>query len=180
MNNIPYGFQSPVLAQKKLLEIFNTKEQHGENCDIIEKNPRIDTMTNISTVPSLNKNLPASDRINPELKGIISRASKRAYEKYLNSESGLQTLAKAARYNIPFDSNDIDFLDLMDKITDYEYLLERAVELAVDWDESNYDIAALQGEIEAADGDPERLTINDSYEHRRDYYVSIALYNIIL
>jgi hypothetical protein len=143
-------------------------------------NPCNDTMTNISTVPLFHRDLPVSykrdhDTSIPDLSELLSRVSKRAYEKQINSESGRQTLAKAVRYNIPFDSDDIDFLDLMDKITEYEHLLKRAAELAVDWDESNYDIAELKEELEIAASDPERDLKNDYRELRRDYYASIAL-----
>lgn len=135
-------------------------------------------MTNISTVPLFHGDSSASCQRNqdtsiPDLRGLLARACRRAYEQELNSERGRQTLAKAAQYNIPFDKNDIDFLDLMDKITDYEYLLERAQELAVDWDESNYDIAELQKELDIASSEPERTS--DYHELRRDYYASIAV-----
>ena len=179
MNNIPFGFLSPLLAQKKLLENFHRPQQTVQNCVKMDVNPCKDTMTNISTIPQLRPGLAISDERDhnipiQDLRDLLVRASKRAYEKELDSERGRQTISKVIKYNIPFDKDDIDFLDLMDKISEYEYLLKRAVEFGIDWEEGDYDIAQLEHEIEIASSEPRRGS-NDNAQFRRDYYASIAL-----
>jgi hypothetical protein len=180
MNNIPYGFLSPLLAQKKLLENFHRPQQTVQNCVKMDVNPCKDTMTNISTIPQLCRDLAVSDERDhnipiQNLRDLLVRASKRAYEKELDSERGCQTISKAIRYNIPFDENDIDFLGLMDEISDYEFLLKIAAELDIDWEESNYDIAGLEEVILVAKSDSERQLCNDNRQFRSDYYASICL-----
>jgi hypothetical protein len=73
MNNIPYGFLSPVLAQKKLLEFLRPSEQTDQNCAILQSNPCKDTMTNISTVPTLLRDAVVANQAeeNRELKYFV-------------------------------------------------------------------------------------------------------------
>lgn len=178
MNNIPYGFLSPVLAQKKLLEFLRPSKQTDQNCAILQSNPCKDTMTNISTVPTLLRDEvvanPAEENNEAleELRGVLSRASVRAYHKELISERGQETIAKARRYNISFDEDEVDFLGLMDEISDYEYLLKMAKEVGVDWDESNYDIDVLQNAIDVAE---HRNSYEERQQFRSDYYASVAV-----
>ena len=98
MKNIPYGFQSLLLVQKKLLEIFSSPKRNNKTCIKIVVNPCNNTMTKISTVPLFHRDLwtirqKDHDISTDELRALWFRGYKRAYEK-LNSERGRETIAK--------------------------------------------------------------------------------------
>lgn len=179
MNDITYGLLSPLLEPKKLLKIFVGLEQTDQNCVTMDVNPCKNTIMNISTKPNLAGYLPAypvsNDSITQEVRELFARTAQRTYDKELNSERGQQTIAKAIRYNIPFDKDDIDFLGLMDEISDYEFLLKIADELSLDWDERHYDAVALEKAILAAQNDPEHEFRGDNHQFRSDYYASVCV-----
>ena len=95
----------------------------------------------------------------------MSRMAKRVYENMLGSERGEEVLAKAEEYNIPYDKNFINWLELINLIEEYESLLLRADEYNIDWDLSEYDPIGLQQEIDCCIHSA-RMETNDLY---RDY-----------
>ena len=58
-------------------------------------------------------------------------------------------MARADKYNIPYDCYNVNFLELSYKIDQYEMLLEEAKELGIYWEISDYDPVALEQEIES-------------------------------
>lgn len=87
---------------------------------------------------------------NLPLKGTFERLADSVNNNMFNSVRGQELLLKAEQYNMPIDRSDIDWLQLIDDIDQYEALLEEAKELGVYWDESEYDPIPLQQEIEEA------------------------------
>lgn len=113
MNDISYGFQSPLLAQKKLLEFFRGKNQSNNNYATIDANHCRNKMAPILTAPQFHRDFLVSyeEAHNPSilLRELLVRASKGAYKKILSSKKGNQASSKVIRYDIPFDSQDVDF-----------------------------------------------------------------------
>lgn len=100
----------------------------------------------------------------------IQRVSIRVYGEMLKSERGKELIAKAERYNIPYDDESINWLDLIDLVKEYEELLQAAEECHIYWDLGEYDPIALRQEIE----------YNKSYETEAkkdlyDYYHSTRI-----
>jgi hypothetical protein len=101
-------------------------------------------------------------------KEAMSRMARRVYENMLGSERGEELLAKAEEYNIPYDKDYINWLELINLVEEYEALLLRAEEFNIDWDLSEYDPIGLQQEIDYCIHGSRRET-NDLY---RDYFDS--------
>lgn len=83
-----------------------------------------------------------------DVTNTFKNISKRVNHKFLSSERGKELLKKAAYYKIPLDKDNINRYDLIDEVADYELLLEKAYNLGIDWDISEYDPTALQQEID--------------------------------
>jgi hypothetical protein len=125
MQNTPSAYKSTVLAQAALLnnplKSFESSPINGK----IKANSHELQMPNISTVPSLNtsNNQPLRSDFGMPLKQLVelfARKAKSVYEHVLISERGEGVLTKAIQYNIPFDQHNIDWLDLMDEVNEYE------------------------------------------------------------
>lgn len=101
-------------------------------------------------------------------KEAMSRMAKRVYENMLGSERGEELLAKAEEYNIPYDKDYINWLELINLVEEYEALLLQADEYNIAWDLSEYDPIGLQQEIDYCLHSNRRET-NDLY---RDYFDS--------
>lgn len=98
-------------------------------------------------------------------KEAMSRMAKRVYENMIGSERGEELLKLAEEYNIPYDKNYINWLELINLVEEYEALLLRAEEYNIAWDLSEYDPIGLQQEIDYCVHSSRRET-NDLY---RDY-----------
>lgn len=112
-----------------------------------------DQKTAIQDKPVLNRQqLPREDHgvSLTDLAGVFKRSSRSAYNKFLHSDRGQELLTKANEFGIPYNKEYIDWFDLMDKICEYESLIEQAEEVNVDWECFNYDPIGLQQEIEYA------------------------------
>ena len=99
------------------------------------------------------------------------KMSKKVDNKFLLSQKGKELIAKASYYKIPHTTNNLNWLELIEEVADYELLLEEADNLHIDWDISEYDPVALQQEIEYR-ACQERENQRDLY---RDYYNSCVL-----
>lgn len=58
----------------------------------------------------------------------ILRMAARTDAKMAESKRGKKLIAKAGKYNIPYNPNDIDWLKLISQIEEYETLLTQAKE----------------------------------------------------
>ena len=82
--------------------------------------------------------------------GTFERLAKLSHNKMFDSQRGQELLFKAEQYNMPVDRKDIDWLQLIDDVEQYETLLSEARDVGVIWDETEYDPIPLSQEIEDA------------------------------
>ena len=102
--------------------------------------------------------LPLSDII-----ATVSRKAKSVYERYLISERGRELIAKADEYEIPYDILTVDFLDLRDRVEEFEEAIEKANSYGIDWKNFGYDLLAIEQEIsELVQAEREYLSYNQS------------------
>lgn len=166
MNKLPQGYISTLISQKKLSG--NGNSNNGNNATVSDDynfNHSIKELSNSHTSDGTNKNdygLPLS-----EISALLGRTAKRAYERHLARERGEALIAKADEYEILYDAGNIDFLDLQDKVEEFEEAITKANEYGIDWKSFGYDLLALEQEI------------MDLEEAERDY-VSYAMgeYNL--
>lgn len=148
MKNLPQGFISTILAQKKLSG--NGNSNNGSNVAVSDDysfNP------NIKELPSFNT--PDSNRRNNEDYGLplstvaasLARKAKSLYERYLASEEGEMLLSKAAEYEIPYDLDTLDIITLRDQVEEFESAIELASQYGIDWKTFGYDLLAIEQEI---------------------------------
>lgn len=69
----------------------------------------------------------------------------------LPSDSRLEILRLAKRYNIPYKEESINYRELREEVDSYRHLLIRAKKLNIDWIESDYEPVYLRQLIEEAD-----------------------------
>ena len=141
-------FTSTLLAQAKLLGIsadFN-------NLDDLNNKIDADTKSKVSTLPSFfeagvqNINAPVQLQEYLRHKSFDLRSKLDAFE--------ISLLDKAYEYGMILelddgqDITDYDFKSLEDDIYEWEKLLSKSNRLGISWDISEYDVVALEQEIE--------------------------------
>ena len=158
MNNIPKSFLSPLLAQAKLRISGNNGGESTPQYSAIATNHYNNTMTsnsNISEIPAFHQvkeedqytdiGLPLSDIV-----ATLARRAKSVYESLLVSSRGQITLEKADEYEIPYDPHSINFLELFDKVEEFELTIAKANEYGIDWQSFGYDLIGIEQEISEA------------------------------
>ena len=158
MDNIPKSFLSPLLAQAKLRFSGNNSGGSAPLYSIIATQYCNNTMTNnsnISEIPTFHKvkeeeqytdmGLPLSDIV-----ATFARRAKSVYESLLISNRGQITLEKANEYEIPYDPHSINFLELFDKVEEFELTIAKANEYGIDWKNFGYDLLGIEQEISEA------------------------------
>jgi hypothetical protein len=82
--------------------------------------------------------------------GTLSCFMNQLQKEMMESERGQEIIAKAEMYGIPCDKDTLyyDWLDLIERVVEYESLLSQAKKYNIDWDGSEYDPAALRQTIE--------------------------------
>ena len=151
----PPSFLSPLLAQAKLRFSGNNS---GGLAPLMSTQPCNNTMTsnsNISEIPTFRQvkeedqytdiGLPLSDIV-----ATFARRAKSVYESLLISKRGQITLEKADEYEIPYDACSINFIELFDKVEEFERTIARANEYGVDWQSFGYDLIGIEQEISEA------------------------------
>jgi len=154
----PPSFLSPLLAQMKLRFSGNNSGGSKAQCSIISTNHCNNTKTNnsnISEIPTFHKvkeeeqytdyGLPLS-----EVVATFARRAKSVYESLLVSSRGQITLEKADEYEIPYDPHSINFLELFDKVEEFELTIAKANEYGIDWQSFGYDLIGIEQEISEA------------------------------
>ena len=155
MDNIPKSFLSPLLAQAKLRFSGNNSGGSAPLYSIIATQYCNNTMTNnsnISEIPTFHQvkeeeqytdyGLPLS-----EVVATFARRTKSVYESLLVSSRGQITLEKADEYEIPYDPHSINFLELFDKVEEFELTIAKANEYGIDWKNFGYDLIGIEQEI---------------------------------
>lgn len=144
-------FTGTLLAQAKLLGI--STNINNSTTKKLQEAVNADTELKIHVIPSFFK---------PEVQDYNAAQS---LVQYLEKQSNklreqlepykLQLLDKAYQYgintNLKLGQNfaEYDFDSLADKVYQWEDILEKANDLGIAWDESDYDVIGLQQEIES-------------------------------
>ena len=118
-----------------------------------QKNNIEKSSDNIATIPTFFKPQIDEIELSESAKNTIDRIGARARKEFIEEQT-----ARAFQYNIPFNIENVNFLELSYKIDEYERLLDQAQDYCINWDISEYDPVALRQEIE----DQERIS---SYEN---------------
>ena len=128
-------------AKKEAIKISEERKQSEENLKkIIEQLP-----ANITEAPKFHEAKADSVELSQSARDTFARIGARAREAFIEEQ-----IERAMFYNIPYKSYGENFYQLMIDIDKYEYLLERAKDYCIDWDASEYDVLALEQEIEEA------------------------------
>ena len=99
--------------------------------------------SNISTVPSFYE--PQIDRVDlsESAKETFARIGERVRKEFIEEQ-----IARADKCNIPYNVYTVNFLELKQKIDEYEELLKKAKDYCIDLDTSEYDPVYLRQEID--------------------------------
>lgn len=98
----------------------------------------------ISKFPKFHEAKEDKVELSDSTKETFTRIGARARKAFIKEQ-----MARADKYNIPYDCYNVNFLELSYKIDQYEMLLEEAKDLGIYWEISDYDMVALEQEIEA-------------------------------
>ena len=129
-------------AKKEAIRISEERKQSEENLKkIIEQLP-----ANITEAPKFHEAKADSVELSQSARDTFARIGARAREAFIEEQ-----IERAMFYNISYKSYGENFYQLMIDIDKYEYLLERAKDYCIDWDASEYDVLALEQEIEEAE-----------------------------
>ena len=129
-------------AKKEAIRISEERKQSEENLKkIIDQLP-----ANITEAPKFHDAKSEPVELSQSARDTFARIGERAREAFRE-----QQIERAMFYNIPYESYGDNYYQLMIDIDKYEYLLERAKDYCIDWDASEYDMLALEQEIEEAE-----------------------------
>jgi len=175
-----------VLSKAFFPNNYNTDKINFQNiCDKIDlfKNKSI-SMTNENEINSVLRakealsNIYATkpcevDFIDQDTRGSIARMVATKNQNMLNSLRGKYILSKADEFHIPYDINQIDWLNLISEINSYELLIKEANEINLDWDYGYYDPVGL----EQAVINHEELANQEKYDVYSYFYATRGLEN---
>jgi len=122
---------------------------------IFTKEPIVQAIDNLETVKQVVESL--SCRVQQTLKAKADKYNipygdkidwTKLFGKITRHEKGLETCAKADKYNIPYNEENIDLMDLSDKVARWEQLITQAKGCNLKVDVSNYDPFELEDRIE--------------------------------
>lgn len=131
----------------------------------ITKAQEIIRNTNISETPTFHHVKEEEKRTDygmpvSEIAAIFSRKAKSAYDRLLLSTQGESAIAKADKFGIEYDANEIDFITLFNQIQQFERLIIQANTFGIDWLNFGYDVVGIEQEIEEA--------MEQDHNHRRE------------
>lgn len=98
----------------------------------------------ISEFPKFHEAKEEKLELSASSRETMDRIGERARKAFIKEQ-----MARADKYNIPYNCYNVDFLELSYEIDRYEMLLEEARDLGIYWEISDYDIVALEQEIES-------------------------------
>lgn len=172
-------FASTVLAQAKLLGISipsmepNSPDIQAVSSAVAEK-IALQTNPNISDVPTFHTPTISLPKVTAEMRATLSRLSAEACKRALLSEESRNILKKANEYGIGY-IHGIQYTNAWDSFVDrvyqWEDLLEESDELHVEWADNNYDPQGLSQAIEV-----EKNEMQKEYQTMRsEYFAARAL-----
>ena len=129
-------------AKKEAIRISEERKKAKETLEkIVDQLP-----DNITETPKFHEAKSEPVELSQSARDTFARIGERAREAFRE-----QQIERANLYNIPYESYGDNYYQLMVDIDKYEYLLERAKDYYIDWDASEYDVLALEQEIEEAE-----------------------------
>lgn len=85
-------------------------------------------------------------------------------------EYEIELLTKANKYEIPYNPEKINWIELIDTIEEYESLIKRALECGITWRLSSFDLVGLEQAIEE-----EEMRAMEEEQSLHRYYLSTRL-----
>ena len=108
-----------------------------------QRNNTEESSENIKTIPTFCKPQIEREVLSNEVKDTFTRIGERVRKEFIEEQ-----IARADKYSIPYNAYTVNFLELKQKIDEYEELLKKAKDYCIDWDKLEYDPVALRQEIE--------------------------------
>jgi hypothetical protein len=136
-----------LFGTKEAVQVFSNLEQLRKAVKIFNERQRKEQLpANITEAPKFHEAKSEPVELSESARDTIARIGFRAREAFIEEQ-----IERANLYNIPYESYGDNYYQLMIDIDKYEYLLERAKDYCIDWDASEYDMLALEQEIEEAE-----------------------------
>ena len=136
-----------LFGTKEAVQVFSNLEQLRKAVKIFNERQRKEQLpANITEAPKFHEAKSEPVELSASAKETFARIGERAREAFIEEQ-----IERATIYNIPYESYEDNYYQLMIDIDKYEYLLERAKDYCIDWDASEYDMLALEQEIEEAE-----------------------------
>lgn len=133
-----------VITPKMAFQLLNNLEALKEAGKVyFQQNSQKALPDHISETPKFHETKEEKLELSDSAKETFTRIGFRAREAFIEEQ-----MERAGKYNIPYNSSNVDFLKLSYEIDKYEMLLEEARELGIYWEISDYDPVALEQEIE--------------------------------
>ena len=134
-----------VILPKEAIQLLSNLEALKEAGNVyFQRNSKKALPDHISEFPKFHEAKEEKLELSDSAKETIDRIGARARKAFIKEQ-----MARADKYNIPYDCYNVNFLELSYKIDQYEMLLEEAKELGIYWEISDYDPVALEQEIES-------------------------------
>ena len=136
-----------LLPTEEVVQIFSNLEQARLAVKIYNERQRKEQLpANITEAPKFHEAKSESVELSQSAKETFARIGERAREAFIEEQ-----IERANLYNIPYKIYGDNYYQLMIDIDKYEYLLGKAKDYCIDWDASEYDMLALEQEIEEAE-----------------------------
>ena len=143
-NNYEATMPDKVITPKGAMQGLANLEALKEALTIFfQKNSTKELSNNIKTVLTFFEPQVERVELSNDAKETFAMIGARARREFIKEQT-----ARADKYNIPYDAHNVNFLELSQKIDEYEELLKKAKDYCIDWDTSEYDPVALHQEIE--------------------------------
>jgi hypothetical protein len=134
-----------VILPKEAMQLLSNLEALKEAGKVyFQRNSQKALPDHISETPKFHEAKEDKVELSDSAKETFTRIGTRARKAFIKEQ-----MARADKYNIPYNCYNVDFLELSYKIDHYEMLLEEAKDLGIYWEISEYDPIALEQEIES-------------------------------
>ena len=80
-------------------------------------------------------------------------------------------MAKADKFKIPYKPDNINFLELIDQVEEFEETIDQASKYGIDWERFGYDILGIEDEI----SEIIQNEYNDTFYARSEFYESVRV-----
>ena len=136
-----------LFGTKEAVQVFSNLEQLRKAVKIFNERQRKEQLpANITESPKFHEAKSEPVKLSDSARETFARIGERAREAFIEEQ-----IERANLYNIPYKIYGDNYYQLMIDIDKDEYLLERATDYCIDWDASEYDVQALEQEIEEAE-----------------------------